>query len=42
MTAEGRATLESCLPIYRVWGQADREVVESLDQLLAHAARQSR
>ena len=42
MTADGRATLESCLPVYRVWGQADREVVESLEQLLAKAVRQSR
>ncbi len=40
-TAEGRATLERCLPVYRAWGQADREVVESLDRLLADAARRS-
>ena len=32
MTAEGRATLERCLPIYRAWGQADREVVETLER----------
>ena len=42
MTAEGRATLEQCLPVYRAWGQADREVVESLDRLLADTARRSR
>jgi serine/threonine-protein kinase len=41
MTAEGRATLERCLPVYRAWGQADREVVESLERLLADSARRS-
>ena len=41
MTAEGRATLEQCLPVYRAWGQADREVVESLERLLADSARRS-
>ena len=33
--AEGRAALERCLPIYRAWGQADREIVESIERLLA-------
>ena len=42
MTAEGRATLEHCLPIYRAWGQADRQVVESLERVLADSARRSR
>ena len=42
MTAEGRATLEQCLPVYRAWGQADREVVETLERLLADSARRSR
>ena len=32
---EGRAALERCLPIYRAWGLADREVVRSLERLLA-------
>ena len=41
MTAEGRATLEQCLPVYRAWGQADREVVESLERLLTDSARRS-
>jgi serine/threonine protein kinase len=41
LTAEGRATLERCLPVYRAWGQADRAVVESLDRLLADSARRS-
>jgi eukaryotic-like serine/threonine-protein kinase len=31
----GRALLERCLPIARAWGQADQQVVESLDRLLA-------
>ena len=35
---EGRATLERCLPIYRAWGLADREVVGSLERLLAESA----
>jgi serine/threonine protein kinase/tetratricopeptide (TPR) repeat protein len=35
---EGRATLERCLPIYRAWGLADREVVRSLERLLAGSA----
>ena len=35
---EGRATLERCLPIYRAWGLADREVVRSLERLLAESA----
>lgn len=35
---EGRAALERCLPIYRAWGQADREVVRSLERLLAESA----
>jgi hypothetical protein len=39
--AEGRATLEGCLPIYRAWGQADRDIVESLDRVLATAVRRS-
>jgi tetratricopeptide (TPR) repeat protein len=38
-TAEGRATLERCLPVYRAWGQADRGVVESLERLLGDMAR---
>ena len=33
--AEGRAAFERCLPIYRAWGQADREIVESIERLLA-------
>ena len=33
--AEGRATLERCLPIFRAWGQGDREIVESIERLLA-------
>jgi eukaryotic-like serine/threonine-protein kinase len=41
MTAEGRATLERCLPVYRAWGQADREVVETLERLLADSAHRS-
>ena len=41
MTVEGRATLEQCLPVYRAWGQADREVVETLERLLADSARRS-
>lgn len=32
--AEGRARLQTCLPIYREWGQADREVVAAIDRLL--------
>ncbi len=36
---EGRATLDRCLPIYRAWGLADREVVRSLERLLAESAR---
>ena len=39
--AEGRATLEGCLPIYRAWGQADRDIVESLERVLADAVRRS-
>ncbi len=35
---EGRATLERCLPIDRAWGLADREVVGSLERLLAESA----
>jgi serine/threonine protein kinase/tetratricopeptide (TPR) repeat protein len=35
---EGRATLERCLPIYRAWGLADREVVGALERLLAESA----
>lgn len=31
---EGRVALERCLPIYRAWGQADREVVRSIERLL--------
>ena len=42
MTAEGRSTLERCLPTYRAWGQADREVVESLERVLADSTRRSR
>ena len=42
MTVEGRAALERCLPIYRAWGQADGDVVESLDRLLGDAARRTR
>ena len=34
---EGRAALERCLPIYRAWGQADREVVRSIERLLAES-----
>ena len=34
-------TLERCLPVYRAWGQADREIVESLERLLGDAARRS-
>ncbi len=41
LAAEGRATLEGCLPIYRAWGQADRDVVESLERVLADAVRRS-
>ena len=41
MTAEGRATLERCLPIYRAWGQAEREVVESFERALADSAHRS-
>jgi serine/threonine protein kinase/Tfp pilus assembly protein PilF len=33
--AEGTAAFERCLPIYRAWGQADREIVESIERLLA-------
>ena len=33
--AEGKAAFERCLPIYRAWGQADREIVESIERLLA-------
>ena len=33
-TAEGRATLERCVPIYRAWGHADPRSVQSLDRLL--------
>ena len=33
--AEGRAVLARCLPIYRAWGQADREIIESIERLLA-------
>ena len=33
--AEGRAALARCLPIYRAWGQADREIIESIERLLA-------
>ena len=32
--AEGKAAFERCLPIYRAWGQADREIVESIERLL--------
>jgi tetratricopeptide (TPR) repeat protein len=39
--AEGRATLEGCLPSYRAWGQADRDIVESLERVLADAVRRS-
>ena len=28
--AEGKAAFERCLPIYRAWGQVDREIVESI------------
>ena len=38
-TAEGRAALEHCLPIYRAWGQADRELVASIERLLADSPR---
>ena len=34
-------TLERCLPIYRAWGQADREIVESIERLLVDSARRS-
>ena len=37
-TAEGRAALEHCLPVYRAWGQADRELVASIERLLADSA----
>ncbi len=33
--AEGKAAFERCLPIYRAWGLADREIVESIERLLA-------
>ena len=33
--AEGKAAFERCLPIYKAWGQADREIVESIERLLA-------
>ncbi len=33
--AEGTAALARCLPIYRAWGQADREIIESIERLLA-------
>ena len=33
--AEGRAALGRRLPIYRAWGQADREIIESIERLLA-------
>ena len=36
--SEGRALLERCLPIYRAWGLADREVLRSLEQLFAESA----
>jgi serine/threonine-protein kinase len=32
--ADGRAKLERCLPIYRVWGQADSEVIASIERTL--------
>jgi hypothetical protein len=35
---EGRATIQRCLPIYRAWGLADRQVVSSLERLLAESA----
>jgi Protein kinase domain/Tetratricopeptide repeat len=41
-TAEGRARLEHCLPIYRPWGHADPHSVQSLDRLLTDAARAGR
>ena len=37
-TAEGRATLEHCVPVYRTWGHADPRSVQSLDRLLTEAA----
>jgi hypothetical protein len=33
--AEGRAAFDRCLPIYRSWGQVDREIVKSIERLLA-------
>jgi tetratricopeptide (TPR) repeat protein len=36
--SEGRAALEGCLPIYRTWGLGDREVVRSLERMLAESA----
>jgi hypothetical protein len=42
MTAEGRAALERCLPIYRAWGQAEGDVVASLERVLADSARRTR
>jgi hypothetical protein len=32
--ASGRSVFRRCLPIYRRWGQADRQVVEAFERLL--------
>ena len=37
--AEGSAALARCLPIYRAWGQADREIIESIERVLAESKR---
>jgi hypothetical protein len=38
LTAEGRATLAQCLPVYRGWGLADRGVLKSIERLLKEPA----
>jgi hypothetical protein len=42
MTAEGRAVLEHWLPTYRAQGQAEGDVVASLERVLADSTRRSR
>ncbi len=41
-TAEGRAAIGRCLPIYRAWGLADRDDVAAIERLLASSARPPR
>ena len=40
--AEGWQRLEQCLPIYRTWGLAEREVVAALDRLVAARSSSAR